>query len=284
MSRTLAAIAIAHTFAGLACTDVHARPQDVEAGQAVAAARAATPDAKKATPAAPGRHEPIAVGPRDGADATWIPVRVGPGAGLGTKTDIDAALRAPTEDWHVLVGKGQQKVKLRSCVDYLAIEREQVDTENPIDQRALLYIEARCQALRMLRDARPSARSFLNALKVDRTAPNLLPAEFYLDLSPDEERLVQAAARGGRTWRSIDPKVRGRLNPDGEWEFQGSGYQVQLIEFARADFDHDGVEDILIVRTGFPTGASMTDYTVFLVSRASDAAPLKVLKTWRQAF
>lgn len=246
-------LAVAFSLASLLCRQAEAQPQPGDGGQ---------PDV--------GNMK--------------IPVRISEGAEVGAKGDIKTALRRSTDTWDVLVGKPGKKMQLRNCADYLKIAGQEIETQDPIDQRGLLGMEARCQALRMLREALPSERSFLGGFKMDAGAPDLLPAALYLDLSAGEARKLRAATREGRSWKSFDPKVRGKINDRGELAFTGDGYDTQLVEYARADFNHDGVEDILILRTGFPIGGTMTDYTVFLLSRTSETVPLQVLKTWRRAY
>lgn len=173
--------------------------------------------------------------------------------------------------------------RLRSCNDYLGLDTDDIETDDPADQGTLLGTLADCQTLRMLRDARSSARTFLDDFRLDAGALGALPADFYPDLSPDEAASLQTASRAGQTWQMFDPQVRMVEPRDarGRLRVQGDGYQADLDEVARGDFDRDGIEDLLIRRTARPTGGSLIDPTVFLLTRTRAGGRLTILQRWR---
>lgn len=216
------------------------------------------------------------------------PVRLTPASGVGAQADVEAALGKPLEEgsgaWDVRAGKPRRKAQLRTCHDYLKVAADGVETETPVDQRPFNNAAAHCEALALLRGARPSGRSFLEGFKLDANAPRALPADFYLDVSPEDTRRVRKAASQGLAWKAFDPKVRCKINKRGALDCRGDGYDSALTEYARGDFDHDGIEDILIRRTASPARGSMVEHAVFLLTRASESTPLKVVKVWRQAY
>lgn len=194
------------------------------------------------------------------------------------------------------VGKEHARKHLQNCEEYLGLGTDDLETEEPADLSVFLHQAASCQALRWLEQAHPSARSFLDGFRLDAQATRTLPARFYLDLAPEEEAALAAATRKSQSWRSFDAAVRADARADARApaHFTGNGYDAYLREFARGDFDRDGVEDILIARLAYPSGGSMTDYALFLLTRTADdlAMPatdnhrprvLRVLKVWRQA-
>jgi hypothetical protein len=206
-------------------------------------------------------------------------------AGLGDSRDVDAALAKAFEDApDVLVGKERTKRPLRNCLDLLGFDVEKIQTESPPDIRVILDMAAHCYALALLRDAQGSKESFIEGLRLDAHAPQWLPADLYFYVSLDEERRVRAAVRAGRGWQSFDPKVRAKIDQWGELQVDGHGYGARLVEYARGDFDHDGIEDILIRRQAYPKGGTMLDYSVFLLTRVAENKPVRVLKLWRHSY
>ncbi len=217
--------------------------------------------------------------------ALLLPVRTTGFAPIAAGRDLRVALATPFQDrWDVHVGKARRPRTLLTCNDYLALGTDDVQADRP-DQGVLDGVIADCEALKMMLLARPSKLTFLDGFHLDAKALVLLPAAFYLDLSPDEEADLKAAAIAGRTWKDFDPTVHVAKTTDERVQLlvKGTGYDANLSEYARGDFDHDGVEDILIRRFAYPHGGSMTDYTVFLLTRDSQTAPLRTLKSWRQS-
>jgi hypothetical protein len=255
-------------FAGASCRPTAAAPQEHL-------------DAVRSTP-------PPAVSPSQPAVRNSVlPVRTTRFAPAGAGKNVHGALARPFKPaWSIQTGKPKKSRRLRNCNEYLALATDDIETDDPEDQWPLIQQLADCQALQMLSQAGPSARTFLGGFRLNAKAPAALPADFYLDLSPDEEAEVKAAVGAGRTWKSFDPKVHVTPAQDSRVQLQlkGHGYSAGLAEVARGDFDHDGIEDILIRRIAFPDGGSLTDYSVFVLTRTSETAPLRTLKTWRQAY
>jgi hypothetical protein len=211
------------------------------------------------------------------------PVHVTAQAQLGAGDDIAAALATDFDDrYEVLVGKAREKRQIGSCAQYLAVAEANVtvETVRPGDQRAFLSRAAHCQALGMLRAARPAQRTYLDRFALDQRAPDFLPSELRVDPLPERKK----DARNLQTWRRVDPKLKVKVLEPDVLSAAGRGYVNRVFEYARGDFDGDGVEDILIRTEGGLNGGTYEDNGVFLLTRTAPDAPLKTLKRWREAY
>jgi hypothetical protein len=220
--------------------------------------------------------------PATGADKAR-PVHITAQAELGAGDDVAAALAKDWEDrYEVLVGKAREKRQISSCLQYLAVfeANGDVDTVTPGDQRSFLSLAAHCQALGMLRAARPAQRTYLDRFALDQQAPDFLPSELRVDPSPARSQ----DARKGQTWRGADPKVKAKVLKADVLRGAGRGYVSRVFEYARGDFDGDGIEDLLIRTEGELNGGTYQDNGVFLLTRTAPDAPLKTLKRWRESY
>ncbi len=190
----------------------------------------------------------------------------------------DAELARPLPDPFVVrTGKGRSR-QVKTCRDFLALDRTRLDTEDPLDFGPLLYTGSHCEVLARLRKARPAQTSFLLDFQLDARAPASLPPDLAITLSNGEARKVTAAREKGLSWKAYDPKLRARPGARGVLKVTTEGMEMTLTEYGRGDFDGDGLEDILIGRNGGPTEGTYADHSVFVLTRTAPGAPLKVVE------
>jgi hypothetical protein len=197
---------------------------------------------------------------------------------VGPYGDVAGALRAPfARPFAVRISAPGPARTLRSCAEYLGVAAQDPDAVDPREHASLLTAGAHCRALSWLREARPARASFLDGFALDERAPDLLPADLHPALAVGQVVKAHAAAPA-RTWRSLDPRLRAELGPGGELRVHGRGYQARVYEYARGDFDRDGLEDLLLRRDGVLGAGEAHDVAVFVLTRAGPRDPLRVLR------
>lgn len=144
-----------------------------------------------------------------------------------------------------------------------------------------------CRILRDLKRAKPAQRSYLKDFQLNETALNVLPPTvgFSADDGTFDSR-NKAAARG-ISWKQYDPRVRAVTTP-GTLELEifepfmeeaGDGKLSYLQIMARADFDGDGFEDIIIRSEEMITDGSFADTKLFLLTKMRQDLAMKILET-----
>jgi hypothetical protein len=130
-----------------------------------------------------------------------------------------------------------------------------------------------CGVLFEIAKARRPARSFVYTPRVGLENLDLLPATLLPVVSSHDEEELARLARQGATYASMIEKTDVHLiskEPNSvQVEYPQSGMWQQITELARADFDDDGVEDILVIVEENAQPGMLQSTTLMLLSRRS---------------
>ncbi len=107
--------------------------------------------------------------------------------------------------------------------------------------------------------------------------PLALPAMLGPFLSPDEERRVEDAAAEGKTWRQIWPGSKWQVHDADQISVEADGLLTTILLLGWGDFDHDGVEDILLHVANHATQASFRSYRHVVVTRRDKDGPMEIV-------
>ncbi|MEE8226157.1 MAG: hypothetical protein V3R30_05020 [Kiloniellales bacterium] len=136
------------------------------------------------------------------------------------------------------------------------------------------YQLARCHAIEMLRTAMPAQQSFLRDFSLDVDTVDYLPA--IMNLSPLCEMMCREIIANNRRIplrrfhdtglvQILDETVMDVWSPD---------WKVRITILARADFNHDGLEDMLALSSGGSISGRGAWADVFLLTREKPGAVL----------
>lgn len=166
------------------------------------------------------------------------------------------------------------------CTETEGVEMGDLTVVVTVDYYAAQAQLLRCRALRMLTRARPARVSHVRDVFTTKALGGVLPADLAPAISPDEAESYARAGREGLSWRKVDPKVR--FEPDAnrkhEVDVQGDAVHGDLEWWALGDFNGDGFEDVLVLRTMSPEGGSAVDMAAFLLTRTRPGGVLTVLE------
>lgn len=262
-----------------------------------------------------------------GAGAAWaeegpFPVRLNPALGLASADPaaIEARLKQPIPaNESMLPPTDYVKFSEGWRSSELPLEQLIVDKVRPVNCaqiNALLgagyvpwgvpvYLDD-CKALGLLTKASPSKTSFVRDFSMTRAAVDKLPV--MLDTSTGVDRMCDEliANRRGVPWGRFDTIVdvdiydkfvgivstehSGERWREGEFEWLG-GARTRVEILAWADFDLDGIEDLLVVASSkvitwrLPEGthsfATATQSDVFVLSRTTPNATMNIVDAER---
>lgn len=208
-----------------------------------------------------------------------VPIFLSKELGITALSDAAAALARPLADaWDVKVGGGKKR-HVKTCLDFLAVSKTKFDLENPVDWPVWSEQGTRCFALDALKAAKPAKQTYLGWFRMAKPEIGKLPPGLAMLDSLDDEDEAAAAAKACRGWGKFDPSLKVRAKGIDQATLRSEGWTGQLVLYARADVDGDGLEDLLLRRDAHATGGSAALFQVFVVTQPSASACARVVRT-----
>lgn len=202
-----------------------------------------------------------------------------------TPADLDQPFDSGDEV-EVRVTTGAPTRVVRSCRDILelpltaAVETVAEDTPT---YKAFWSIAVDCLAAQFVQSARPSRTSRLDdllaALQPDHDPTTLLPPELGDDTYPDYAARMKQAAASCHSWKTVDASVHVTRRKQDELWVSAKDWEGLLSVYARADFDGDGFEDLLVRRNGGPREGSLVTFQLLVLTRTDADGCIRVAKT-----
>jgi hypothetical protein len=198
---------------------------------------------------------------------------------LKTLAELTARTRAPLEE-QIPVAKGELRATVTSCEDYQKYHGLGYRATNDSELRLLQYLGVDCAALECLRHAAPARVSYLADFRLSPDVLSELPAQFAVAVSPQEERKELRATKRGFGWLAYQPDLKAQWKADA-LATTGDGMRTTIELYARADFDGDGIDDILVRQDYSAEQGSYAGSRLFLITRQSRHEVLRVLNQYR---
>ena len=142
---------------------------------------------------------------------------------------------------------------------------------------------AQCLAVRQVLQARPASRSYLGPLNFDAATVRRLPPQLAPSISTDDARVLADAVRRHQALGALLARAGRGMRVSGQGRraaLVGQGGRLQLALLARADFDGDGIEDVLIRARYRLDGGDYQAIRLFVVSRLAAGGPLRLIRTF----
>ena len=212
-----------------------------------------------------------------GTDSGSHPIWWSPSLTVKSVVDARRQLDGPLGDEFSVRVNGAQRI-LRTCRDFLAVVDKKVDAETENDWDILWAQGTRCLALSLLVDGRPAIQSHLARFRWEKVTLSDLPPELGFAISPEEEGTVRRAAAACESLGKIDPALRITKRKDDMLSVRAPTWTGSITLYARGDFDHDGIEDLLVERDAAVRRGSATLSSLFVVTRKTDEDCLRVAR------
>lgn len=139
------------------------------------------------------------------------------------------------------------------------------------------WLEVRGGILQFLERAQPSRTSYVRDLRMGSDLLRQLPATLGLLVSGEQIEAARAAAQTGKPWSDFFPAMKIKRRTRTTMQLEGGGDSAYLRFVAYGDFDHDGVEDLLLYLAYQATEGTMSYACTAILTRASRMEPLRVV-------
>ncbi|HKP64400.1 MAG TPA: hypothetical protein VJV78_47005 [Polyangiales bacterium] len=278
---------LAAVLLALGCSS-HATPPVVPARPPAAAVvpepSTANPTASAQTqPADVQQPEPAPVRAPDAGTGATLPASGGIPPGVHTFAGFRQLTPADLDDdfgEHIVHAKADAPVQVvSSCRTFLALPftaESEVELENELEERSFWFSVMDCAAWGMVQTARAASHTRLDALVSAKDPTRLLPPLLTLTDFLEDRSKVEAAAAKCRSWKAFDASLRVKNRTADGFEVRAEGWLGKVQYLARADFDGDGVEDLLVRREGGADGGSYRAVALFLLSQTDQDRCIRV--------
>lgn len=169
------------------------------------------------------------------------------------------------------------KFRVSTCRQWKKAVTQGAFAATTFDMAMESFLVQTCGLLFELQNAVRARKSFV--AKVSLADLDLLPANILVSFDRDGKRKLDGMARQGRTVATLLSPSNVREKSADHVALEYGGFQQLFREAERADFNHDGIEDILVLVGGKAVGGTLgyADYT--LLTRLRSTGPLTVIKS-----
>lgn len=161
------------------------------------------------------------------------------------------------------------------------------DPTQAIDQKSYRLASIGCYAAREILHATAPKVSYLTNFKMNAHDARNLPAALFQVMSGSETEDIKKAMVAGKTLGEVvgpGSSFEDHANKFGNAPLvrvdNGFGAIEDISLLARGDFNHDGIEDLLISISATSPDGHFGSNQLYLVTRLAPNAPMKVLKTY----
>ena len=189
---------------------------------------------------------------------------------LDSTFDFDCFTLRLTESYDVVIDS-QDVCTCNNLVKYAIL---QYSTGPRHELERMIYVLYECIAIHYLTSVNPAKHDYISHFSLDIHSPNILSPRFGV-LWGEEKRAI--AEKQGKSWIEYDKDLQ--IEMDNETlKVTGDAYCSYLDEYARGDFDGDGLQDVLIkVSVDYIEGHGC-EQRLFLVTKKSENEDIEITK------
>lgn len=165
---------------------------------------------------------------------------------------------------------------VNNCEEFFTAEQQEAEPVLVYEFAPYRLLGLQCTATALLIDAKPALQSYVNDIELTEALTHVLPAELAFVTSKSEAERI-ASDESVNSWAEVY-KIESieQLSKD-EALFGVLGGQQHVTVLSRADFDADGVEDILLRVQNSVEGGSYSATTLYVLTRYSADQPFELL-------
>ena len=188
-----------------------------------------------------------------------------------TKADIEALRDRPIDmggndtDGVTLTKSRDDKVHVRTCREYDAALEDGYYPASTYDISMGSWFEYPCKTLNLLEIATIPEQSFIPTLKEGAVDLELLPFSLFPELLDFEDNIENVTYQDRVDEGLLKVTDRG----DNWFSCEDEGLRQHLTEVARADFNGDDIEDILLSEAVHATQGTYRTYNMIILTRKS---------------
>jgi hypothetical protein len=227
------------------------------------------------------------------APSGLIPPRWASTLGLATLGDVEPKLARPIwpddpEGLEVvqfdpaIEPEDRNRATMHTCLDQMRLLAERYEGQNNPEHKLFIGVGADCAAIAAMRDARASKVSHIANFRLDAAAPRYLPPVVESPINYEMIHGARVALRARTPWRGEDWPDHMTVESDREttYEDREQAWATRVELLARADFDGDGVEDLMVATGNWATEGTYGASDVLILTRFSENEVFRVLSDW----
>ena len=165
---------------------------------------------------------------------------------------------------------------VRSCLEYEEAIRDGFRPNNNFEYKMSIHFEHQCGLLKALESATIPEVSFISDSKVGIVDLHLLPYKMFPRFNQKDDSFYAGISYQDKVDDStlVIERVKNNLLHIVEPVLMGQ----QLIEVARADFNEDGIEDILLFENIYAIGGTFRSGRIIIITRKSEDGPFEEVR------
>lgn len=183
----------------------------------------------------------------------------------------------PHEEGVVLVGC-EGPLRVHTCSEFFAAKKQGFYALTTYDMKMESFFNEICGVLNALSRAKVPNASYISNPRVGVVDLDLLPVSILSSLSPDAEEELVAASSAGKTVQDWVDEGKAEIKRVSQHLVQLEHSMHQTIwELLRADFNDDGIEDILVFSYLSAIGGTFGYGDVLTLTRLGPTEKLSIL-------
>lgn len=219
----------------------------------------------------------------------WSAAVAGP-----TRADLERALDKPLAyPWHMFDRKTKQRHEARTCAALMALDPtcQPMDADDEGDSSPTelsdsdwnIYDEylVGCRAVVVIQKAKPARVDYLGSFPLDNARLAEIPAAVMPTPSDEEEKRLTKASARGVSWKKWDRRIHVTKTHHGGITVESSDTNCFLSVYGRGDFNGDGIEDVLLWRSGGGQDGTWGSSAGFVLTRRSPHGGVEIVKIIR---
>lgn len=216
----------------------------------------------------------------EGCEQGTFPARSISGFDLSKPGNLDIAMDALKLDeeneleFQSSGESGHQITKVRTCREYdAAIEQGLLFMSGT--QRTPEFLRD-CKVFRFLKKATAARSSCIERYRLTGKSPDELPPTLGYFISGEQEEAVDNAEQANWNWKRYSPKLEFHVLSPTVLTADGDGETDQLEVMAFGDFNHDGIQDMLVWVSN-RAGGTLVQHGAIVLTRKDKRSMFHVL-------
>jgi 5-methylcytosine-specific restriction endonuclease McrA len=202
-----------------------------------------------------------------------------------TKDEIDELLNLPVKlgtpdiDGLELVGQGNEKITVRTCREWREAKEKGYFALTTFAMKMESYFNHAYGIINAVSKATVADKSYISDSRIGVVDINLMPVSILPTISEEGQTLIKQAASSGTTVQDWVESGKVQIKSVSQYaiELEYSGMGGYLCELMPADFNQDGIEDILLYQYSYAIGGTFGYGSTMMVTRRGQSENFEII-------
>lgn len=170
--------------------------------------------------------------------------------------------------------------EIRTCTDYAQAKKNGwEDDANGFERATGSFFKDECEPVLLILAAKPSRVSYVVGFTLNQATLDILPPSLSFTPVGELEEKADAAERQGLSWKQFKPGLKMLEKGADSMTVEEPGEaRIQLEIKAFGDFNGDGVEDVLLIKSDRAIGGTFFAMYPVILSRLAPGGRLKIIE------